>query len=122
MYFARTVFPQQGKYFACADIEGDVVDCDRAVETFRGTFQSQRDVAPSGNLARHGAPRQPSTPVHLNPDAGIYMGLKIGRRSADLGVIDFLGTPLATASIVYPYPQPDALRAFLKKAIRDVVK
>src|SRR6218665_2929653 len=34
---------------------------------------------------------QPSVPMYLNPDAVFSFGLKIGRRSADLVMMDFTG-------------------------------
>src|SRR5262249_34990328 len=34
---------------------------------------------------------QPSIPMALNPDGAYFLGLKIGRRSAELVLIDFLG-------------------------------
>src|SRR6185312_12448109 len=33
---------------------------------------------------------QPSIPMSLNPDGAFFLGLKLGRRSADLVLIDFL--------------------------------
>ena len=65
---------------------------------------------------------QPSTPVKLNPDARYYLGLKIGRRTADLVCINFLGEVLATRSISYSHPVPDEVREFLRKAIKDILK
>lgn len=65
---------------------------------------------------------QPSTPVRLNPDARTFFGLKIGRRSADLVLVDFVGNILAHCSEWYEYPRPDAIRRFLKTAIRTCMK
>lgn len=65
---------------------------------------------------------QPSTPVRLNPNARTFFGLKIGRRSADLVLVDFVGNVLAKSSERYDYPHPEAIRRFLKTAIRTCLK
>ncbi|MBF9030559.1 ROK family protein [Rhodobacterales bacterium HKCCE3408] len=65
---------------------------------------------------------QPSTPVRLNPAARYYLGLKIGRRSADLVAIDFVGTVLASRSTTYAYPMPDEVRRFLVETMPLVLK
>lgn len=49
---------------------------------------------------------QPSVPMSLNPDGAFFIGLKIGRRSSDLVLIDFLGTPRASLQLSYRYPVP----------------
>ena len=35
---------------------------------------------------------QPSVPLSINPEGAFFLGLKVGRRSADLVLVDFLGT------------------------------
>ena len=47
-------------------------------------------------LLRRGEPQrgkigQPSVPMSLDPEGAYFLGLKIGRRSAELVLIDFLG-------------------------------
>ncbi len=62
---------------------------------------------------------QPSIPMALNP-CGVYsFGLKIGRRSADLVLINFLGEPLKSLRITYDYPMPDMLLDFATTAILE---
>ena len=56
---------------------------------------------------------QPSVPMSLNPKGAFFLGLKIGRRSADLTLVDFLGRVLATERQVYRYPTPSAVVAFV---------
>ena len=34
---------------------------------------------------------QPSVPMYLHPDGAFFFGLKIGRRSVDLTMVDFVG-------------------------------
>jgi predicted NBD/HSP70 family sugar kinase len=63
---------------------------------------------------------QPSIPMSLNPDGAFFFGLKIGRRSADLILIDFLGRVRASRRRVYRYPTPDAVVAFVAGAIPDL--
>ena len=49
---------------------------------------------------------QPSVPMRLNPDAVYSFGVKIGRRSADLVLMDFVGTIRLQYHETYPYPLP----------------
>lgn len=49
---------------------------------------------------------QPSIPMALNPDGAYFLGLKIGRRSAELVLIDFLGKVRASRQMSYRYPAP----------------
>ena len=58
---------------------------------------------------------QPSTPIALKPDGAFSVGLRIGRRSADLTLIDFLGTLRAQKLVNYDYPTPDKIMSFVKK-------
>ena len=63
---------------------------------------------------------QPSVPMHLAADGAYFLGLKIGRRSADLMLIDFTGQARAVRRRVYRYPTPDAVMAFLRDALPTV--
>ncbi|MER8832082.1 ROK family transcriptional regulator [Mesorhizobium sp. M0909] len=49
---------------------------------------------------------QPSIPMALNPDGAYFIGLKIGRRSAELVLIDFLGNVRSMLQHSYRYPAP----------------
>lgn len=60
---------------------------------------------------------QPSVPMSLNPGGAFFFGLKIGRRSVDLTLVDFMGTVRASLRQVYRYPTPDAVVAFVKGAL-----
>lgn len=62
---------------------------------------------------------KPSVPVALNPSGIHALGLSIGRRSAELVLIDFLGTQIATVSTAYPYPTIEGVFAFLKQGIKE---
>lgn len=64
---------------------------------------------------------QPSIPMHLNPDGAYFLGLKIGRRSADLTLVDFQGKVRGTQRQVYRYPTPGAVVAFVARALPELV-
>lgn len=63
---------------------------------------------------------QPSVPMSLAPDGAFFLGLKIGRRSADLTLVDFLGRVRATQRRIYRWPTPDAVMAFVAEALPAV--
>lgn len=52
---------------------------------------------------------QPSVPMMLNPDGAYFIGIKIGRRSLDLLLIDFHGDVRARRALTYRYPDPQLL-------------
>ena len=60
---------------------------------------------------------QPSIPMSLNPNGVFSFGLKIGRRSADLVLVDFLGQELGSISKVFDYPIPSDIIVFVETSI-----
>lgn len=60
---------------------------------------------------------QPSIPMSLNPDGAYFLGLKIGRRTADLVLIDFLGRVRGMTHLSYRYPEPAATVRFVVDGI-----
>ena len=64
---------------------------------------------------------QPSIPISLKPNGAFFMGLKVGRRSAELVLADFLGSVRARTRRTYPYPDPEKTLRFAKKSITDLV-
>lgn len=67
-------------------------------------------------LIRRGEPQrgrvgQPSIPYRLDPDGALAFGLKLGRRSTDLVLVDFVGRVIARRHWTHAYPQPDLLLA-----------
>ncbi|MFT6222803.1 MAG: putative NBD/HSP70 family sugar kinase [Paracoccaceae bacterium] len=60
---------------------------------------------------------KPSVPIRLAPQGTYAIGLKIGRRSADLLLQDFTGGIRQQVSISYDHPWPEAIIAFLKRGI-----
>ncbi len=63
---------------------------------------------------------QPSVPLSINPDGALFLGLKIGRRSAELVLIDFIGTPLRHVQLNYPYPTPANIVAFARGGMKRI--
>lgn len=63
---------------------------------------------------------QPSVPMSLDPEGAYFVGLKIGRRSADLVLIDFLGTAVAMRRLPYRYPLPDETVRFAAEGLREI--
>ncbi len=60
---------------------------------------------------------QPSVPMALAADGAFFFGLKIGRRSADLILVDFLGQVVGERRETYRYPMPDGIVGFVKTAL-----
>lgn len=65
---------------------------------------------------------QPSTPLRLNPGAHHYLGLKIGRRSLDLVLVDFVGSILARRVIAHDFPTPRELVQSFRKELRPLLR
>ncbi len=79
-----------------------------------------------GLLIRHEPVRgrigQPSVPMALNPDGAFSLGIKIGRRSADLLLVDFTGAVRRRESMRYTFPDAQTLLPAIKThmaAIQD---
>jgi len=78
-------------------------------------------------LVRRGEPvrgkiGKPSLPMELDPDGAFSIGLKIGRRSADLVLLDLVGTVRAQSRTSYDYPMPDAVFGFLRTGLTDMIE
>ncbi len=65
---------------------------------------------------------QPLVPYSLNPEGAYSFGLKIGRRSAELLLIDFLGNVVGYRHETFPYPMPDGIRAFATDGIESLLE
>lgn len=63
---------------------------------------------------------QPSVPLGLNPDGAFSVGIKVGRRSMDLLLVDFTGAVRERWSMDYPYPDPDVLRTEVGLLLREL--
>lgn len=77
-----------------------------------------------GLLLRHepirGRIGQPSVPMALNPDGAFSLGIKIGRRSADLLLVDFSGTVRRRESLPYDFPDAHTLLPAIQKHMRSI--
>ncbi|MER8387963.1 ROK family transcriptional regulator [Mesorhizobium sp. M1380] len=63
---------------------------------------------------------QPSIPMALNPDGAYFIGLKIGRRSAELVLIDFLGNVRSMLQHSYRYPAPRETVEFVTSGMKNM--
>ncbi|MFC3183038.1 ROK family transcriptional regulator [Cypionkella sinensis] len=64
---------------------------------------------------------QPSVPMFLNPEGAFFLGLKIGRRSVDLTLVDFMGRVRATKRQIYRYPAPHVVVSFVASSLPEVI-
>lgn len=63
---------------------------------------------------------QPSIPMRLNPDAVYSFGVKIGRRSADVVLMDFVGRIRQQVRQIYAYPQPNEIISIIMSGIETL--
>ena len=63
---------------------------------------------------------QPSVPMFINPDAAFSFGVKIGRRSADIVLMDFAGKTRKQRHRTSRYPHPDHLLPFICDGIAEM--
>ena len=63
---------------------------------------------------------QPSVPIGLAEDGAYFWGLKIGRRSAELVLINFVGQVIATAHRTYRYPTPEDTVEFARQSVKRI--
>ncbi len=76
-------------------------------------------------LLLKGAPQrgkvgQPSVPLSLNPDGAFSIGIKVGRRSLDVLLLDFAGQARERWTIGYDFPDPDAVLPEIGLRLREV--
>ena len=63
---------------------------------------------------------QPSIPMALNPDGAFSLGIKIGRRSADLLLVDFTGAVRRREVLRYDFPDAQKLLPTIRSHMRSV--
>ncbi len=63
---------------------------------------------------------KPYLPISLNPDGVFAFGLLIGRRHAELVLVDFLGQIRTERSIYYTFPTPERVLQFVRNNINDI--
>lgn len=60
---------------------------------------------------------QPLVPFSLNPDGAYAIGLKVGRRSGDLVLIDLIGQVRGKLHKPYGFPQPSTITEFVREGV-----
>jgi predicted NBD/HSP70 family sugar kinase len=60
---------------------------------------------------------QPTIPMSIDPDGAYSFGLKIGRRSCDLVLIDFRGAIRERAHRAYAFPTPEMILDFVSGSL-----
>ena len=60
-----------------------------------------------------GSVGQPTIPMSLEPNGAFSIGLKIGRRSCALVLVDFCGRVRRRIAAAFAYPTPEAVLAFV---------
>jgi predicted NBD/HSP70 family sugar kinase len=71
-------------------------------------------------LPRRGRVGQPSVPLALNPEGAYAIGIKVGRRSCDVLLVDFTGQPRQRWQLAYDFPDPDLLLAEIGRRLKDI--
>lgn len=64
---------------------------------------------------------QPSVPMSLAANGAYFLGLKIGRRSSEMILIDFHGQIRERATLRHDWPDPIAARDFAIRSAKDLV-
>jgi predicted NBD/HSP70 family sugar kinase len=59
--------------------------------------------------------------MRFDPEGVLSVGLKIGRRSADLLLVDFVGKVLDQLQTTYDYPLPDVVFGFLRTGLEQIL-
>jgi predicted NBD/HSP70 family sugar kinase len=63
---------------------------------------------------------QPSVPLALNPNGAFSIGIKIGRRSADFMVVDFVGAVRHRQAIQYAFPEVGTILLAIDEKIKSL--
>lgn len=73
-------------------------------------------------LPSKGRVGQPSIPMSLDPRGAFFIGLKVGRRTADFILIDFLGKILLQYHRAYEFAVPQEVLEFARSGYEQVIK
>ncbi len=63
---------------------------------------------------------QPSVPIAINPDGAFSIGIKIGRRSLDILLIDFVGDVRARYDLQYAFPDPVQIFKHIEQSVAQI--
>ena len=83
--------------------------------------QLQKDGLLISGKPQRGKVGQPLVPFSLNPDGAFSIGLKVGRRSGDLMLIDLTGKIRATVHQPYLFPNPRQFLEFAEKGLKQLL-
>jgi predicted NBD/HSP70 family sugar kinase len=64
---------------------------------------------------------QPTTPIALDPAGALSLGVKIGRRSLEIALVDFLGEVIAAHETRYALPRVPEVMALLRQQIAQIL-
>jgi len=64
---------------------------------------------------------QPSIPLRLNPDGAVSIGVKLGRRTAQVIATSFTYQVLVMKSFHYDYPDSGAILDWLERAVKQTI-
>ncbi|MGP9805636.1 ROK family transcriptional regulator [Paracoccus sp. NSM] len=70
----------------------------------------------AGEVVR-GKVGQPSTPLSLAPEGALFLGLKIGRRLAELALVDFTGQVRLHRQEMHAFPEPRRILSFARHGV-----
>lgn len=76
----------------------------------------QAGLLDAGEVVR-GKVGQPSTPLSLAPDGALFLGLKIGRRLAELALVNFAGHVRLHRQEVHAFPEPQRILSFARHGL-----
>ena len=83
-----------------------------------------RELEAEGLMARgepqRGKVGKPSVPMGISPDGAFAVGLKLGRRSSDLFLVDLMGDVRYEDRITYRYPTPTDILNFLDDGLAEI--
>jgi predicted NBD/HSP70 family sugar kinase len=83
--------------------------------------QLERDNLVVAGAKQRGKVGQPLVPFKLNPDGAFALGLKVGRRSGDLMLLDLSGQVRDIIRQPYHFPTPQEFLAFAKNGINSLI-
>lgn len=75
----------------------------------------------AGGARQRGKVGQPLRPLALAADGALFLGLKVGRRMAELVLVDFTGQTRQRQTWTYAFPEPGRVRDFAVGAVREII-
>ena len=63
---------------------------------------------------------QPTVPFRINPEGAFSLGLKIGRRSSDFVLINFMGEVRLRRKLTYKFPDPSDVLTFIATNLTEL--